>query len=355
MTSRDRVLRAFAHEEPDRVPIDYFANPGIDARLKSYHGLAPDDDEGLRAVLGVDFFEVIPPYAGPVIHPGVPGRRVDPFWGIRTRWVGHESGGYWDYCDFPLRDADVEAVERWPMPSPEDFDYAAIPGLCRYYRHYALVLGNPGAADMINSAGMLRTMEQVLVDLMTDNSAVLRLMERKNEIQLEILRRSLEAADGAIDLLWLGEDLGSQRGPLISLDLFRKHIRPWHQRFVNLAREFGIPVMMHSCGSSSWAYDDFLEMGVSIIDTLQPEAHNMSPAYLKSRFGNRLSFHGCISTGGPVAFGTVEETVRMVRDTLEVMKPGGGYALSPTHMLQDNSPTANVVALYEAARRFGQY
>jgi uroporphyrinogen-III decarboxylase len=198
-------------------------------------------------------------------------------------------------------------------------------------------------------------MEQVLVDLMTDNSAVLRLMERKNEIQLEILRRSLEAADGAIDLLWLGEDLGSQRGPLISLDLFRKHIRPWHQRFVNLAREFGIPVMMHSCGSSSWAYDDFLEMGVSIIDTLQPEAHNMSPAYLKSRFGNRLSFHGCISTGGPVAFGTVEETVRMVRDTLEVMKPGGGYALSPTHMLQDNSPTANVVALYEAARRFGQY
>jgi uroporphyrinogen-III decarboxylase len=226
---------------------------------------------------------------------------------------------------------------------------------CRERRRYALVVGNPGAGDMINSAGMLRTMEQVLVDLKTDDPAGLHLMDRKNAIQLEILRRTLESARGEIDLLWLGEDLGSQRGPLIGLDLFRKQIRPRHQRFVDLAREFGIPVMMHSCGSSSWAYRDFIDMGISVVDTLQPEAADMSPAYLKDSFGDRLSFHGCISTGGPVAFGTVEETIRIARETLEVMKPGGGYAFSPTHMLQDNSPTENVVALYRAARAYGRY
>ena len=81
----------------------------------------------------------------------------------------------------------------------------------------------------------------------------------------------------------------------------------------------------------------------------------MAPAYLKQRFGRKLAFHGCISTAGPVASGTAADVVRTVRETLAVMMPGGGYALAPTHQLQDNSPTANVVAMYEAARTFGTY
>lgn len=354
MTSRERVKRAFAHETPDRVPIDYLANPGIDARLKAHYGLQAGDDEGLRRALGVDFFEIIPRYTGPELHAPVEGRRID-LWGIRTRWVEHESGGYWDYCDFPLRDADLEAVEAWPMPSPDDFDYAAIPAQCSAMDGYCLMVGNPGAADMINTAGMIRGVEQVLVDLMTGDEACLRFMERKNEVQLAMLERTLEAARGAIDILWLGEDLGTQRGPMVSLDLYRKHIRPQHQKFADLARHFGIPVMMHSCGSSSWAFDDFLEMGITIADTLQPEAKDMAPAYLKQRYGGRMSFHGCISTAGVVARGSVDDTVAVVRDTLEIMMPGGGYALAPTHMLQDNTPTENAVALYDAAKRYGRY
>ena len=113
--------------------------------------------------------------------------------------------------------------------------------------------------------------------------------------------------------------------------------------------------MVHTCGSSSWAYDDFIEMGVSVVDTLQPEAKNMQPAYLKQRFGGKLAFHGCISTAGPVAYGTVDDVVANVRETLEIMMPGGGYALAPTHQLQDNSPTENVLAMYEAAREYGVY
>lgn len=354
MTSKERVRLAFAHEIPDRVPIDYYANPGIDARVKQHFGLSLNDDEGLRRALGVDFFEVIPPYNGPKLHADLPDRRVD-MWGIRTRWVEHDTGGYWDFCDFPLKDADLEMVEQWPMPDPDDFDYAEIPRICESKKQYYLLVGNPGAGDMINSAGMLRTMETVLVDLMVDDEAGLRLMDRKNDIQLEVLKRTLEAADGAIDMLWLGEDLGSQRGPLISMELFRKHIRPRHQKFVDLGKSFGIPVMIHSCGSSIWAYDDFLEMGITAIDTLQPEAKDMSPQHLKAVYGDRLSFHGCISTAGVVATGSVKDTVATVEETLRIMMPGGGYALSPTHMLQDNSPTENVVAMYEAAHLFGRY
>jgi uroporphyrinogen decarboxylase len=96
-------------------------------------------------------------------------------------------------------------------------------------------------------------------------------------------------------------------------------------------------------------------MGITVIDTLQPEAKDMAPAFLKQRFGKRLSFHGCISTAGPVATGTVEDVIRNVRETLEIMMSGGGYALAPTHMLQDNSPTENVLAMYETARTYGRY
>jgi uroporphyrinogen decarboxylase len=170
-----------------------------------------------------------------------------------------------------------------------------------------------------------------------------------------VTRRTLEAAGGGIDLIATGEDLGTQRGPTISLDLFRKHIRPRHQRVVDLAKAYDIPVMIHSCGSSSWAFEDFIDMGIGVVDTLQPEAKDMAPAYLKARFGGRLAFHGCISTAGPVAYGTVQDVIDSVRETLEIMMPGGGYALSPTHQLQDNSPTENVVAMYQAARRYGGY
>jgi uroporphyrinogen decarboxylase len=354
MTSKERVTLAFAHEIPDRVPIDYLANPGIDARMKHHFGLTTDDDEGLRRTLGVDFFEVIPPYVGQKLHPDLPDRQIN-MWGVRTRWVEHDSGGYWDFCDFPLRDADLEAIERWPMPDPDHFDYAAVPIICQRMKDYYLLVGNPGAGDMINSTGMIRSMEQVLMDLATEDEACLRLMDRKNDVQLEVIRRVLEAAKGAIDMLWLGEDLGTQRAPMVSKDLFRKHIRPRHEKFVALARSFNIPVMMHSCGSSSWAYDDFIEMGISVVDTLQPEAKDMSPAFLKSRYGARLSFHGCISTAGVVAHGTADACTKEVKDTLEVMMPRGGYAFSPTHMFQDNSPTGNVLAMYEAVHNYGRY
>ena len=142
---------------------------------------------------------------------------------------------------------------------------------------------------------------------------------------------------------------------MISVDLYRKHIRPLHQKFIDLAKSFNLPVMIHTCGSSSWAYEDFIEMGINVVDTLQPEAVNMSPAYLKKAFGGRLAFHGCISTAGPVAYGTVDEVIRNCRETLEIMMPGGGYCFSPTHALQDNSPLENVLAMYETAHRCGVY
>lgn len=356
MTAKERVLTTLAHTAADRVPVNYKANPGIDRRLKEHFRLAAGDHEGLRRALSVDFRGVNAVYRGPQLHPDIPERGVKADeWGIRRQWIAHESGGYWDYCDWPLTNATLEEVERWRFPSPDHYDYSGIQPSCDARCESCIVSGSAGLGDIINSTGMLRTMEQVLVDLMTDESAGLRLIDRKLEVQLEVQRRTLEAGRGKIDVLMIGEDLGTQRGATISLELFRKHIRPRMQKFVDLGRAFSIPVMIHSCGSSSWAFDDFIEMGIAVVDTLQPEAKDMAPAYLKSRYGGRLAFHGMISTAGPVAYGTVDDVVRNCRETLETMMPGGGYCFAPTHSLQDNSPTENVLAMYETARKHGAY
>ncbi|HRU04446.1 MAG TPA: uroporphyrinogen decarboxylase family protein [Candidatus Brocadiia bacterium] len=356
MTSKERVLAALAHEEPDRVPVNYSANAGIDRRLKAHFGLSPEDAEGLRRALGVDFRGVHAPYKGPKLHKDIPERgiKVDN-WGIRRRWVEHESGGYWDFCDFPLREADEKTIAAWPMPSPDDYDYSDVARQCREHEGYCVTTGGAGLPDIINATGMIRSMEQVLMDLALDDPAGLSYINRRTAVLYEITARTLEAAKGKIDVLWMGEDLGTQIGPMISMDLFRRHIRPRHQKFVDLAKSFGLRVIIHSCGSSSWAFNDFIEMGIDAVETLQPEAKDMAPAYIKKAFGAKLAFHGCISTAGPVATGTVDETIRYCKDTLEIMMPGGGYCFAPTHSLQDNSPTENVAAMYETARRFGSY
>lgn len=355
MTSRERVLETFKHGNPDRVPVDYHANPGIDLKLKQAFGLHHDDHEGLRKALGVDFRGVSPIYKGPVLHQQKKDRRVDPVWGWITRYVEHASGGYWDYCDFPLQNADLEQVEKWPMPSVEDYDFSHIKEFCKKNRHYALYVGNAGVGDCMNTVSFFTGYTEAMIGFATEDPAVLRLIDRRHDIQYEMVRRVLEAADGMIDFLWLGEDLGAQDRPLYGIQLFRQQIRPRLQRFVDLAKEFGIYTMIHSCGSSSWAFPDFIEMGIDAVDTLQPEALNMSPSYLVENFGKRLSYHGCISTAGPVATGSTQEVEEYCTNILHIMMQTKGYFFSPTHSLQDNSPVENVLKMYETARKKGWY
>lgn len=356
MTSKQRFLRTINYEKPDRVPINYHSNPGVDLRLKRHFGLAAGDNEGLRRALGVDFRGVGAPYIGAPLHASARNdRRADPQYGFVLRYVEHESGGYWDYCDFPLLNADVEQVAAWDFPNPDDFDYESLTPQIQTNSDYAVYLGGAGLGCIINTAGFLRGMEQVLVDLITDDPAGLLLIDKMIDFQYRVFECELEKTRGKIDFVWMGEDLGTQHSPLISIELFKKHILPVHAKFFGLAASYNLPVLMHTCGSSSWAYEEYIKAGLKGVDTLQPEAADMSPKYLKDTFGGRLFFHGCISTAGPIAFGTQEETVQDCKNVLDVMMPGYGYCFSPTHSLQDNSPTQNVVAAYETAHTYGRY
>lgn len=354
MHSRERVLTTINHQEPDRVPVNYMCNPDIDRRLKQHFGLSLDDNAGLHRALGVDFYHDFPRYKGPAIFPSVEGRNVDAF-GVHSRWVEHGSGGYWDFCDFPMEDAEGEELENWPIPSADHYDYDATIERFKAQDDFCRLTGHAGVADIINATGRLRGMEQVLCDLALEDESYFVYVDRYLAHQLEVYERLFDKANGLIDLFWMGEDLGTQIAPIISPAMYKELIRPRHRKFVDLAKSFELPVMIHSCGSSSWAFEDFIELGIDVIDTLQPEAANMEPEYLKETYGDRLAFHGCISTAGPVSFGSVDEVEKDCREKLEVMMPGGGYMFAPTHQLQDNSPTENVLKMYEVAKSFGMY
>jgi len=355
MTSKERVIKTFRHEKTDRVPIDYAANPTIHHKLCEALGIKDDDFLLLYEALGVDYREIWPKYVGPLIYPAIESCKVNPEYGFYTRWIANQSGGYEDFCHFPLKDADEEKIRSFPFPSPDDYDYETALDQMEKYKNYGVYVGHAGISDIINSTGRVMGMEDALVNLFTEDEATLAYVEQMLGVEFGVMERLLDKAKGKVDFVFLGEDLGTQIAPMISMEMYRRVIKPNHKRFVDLAASYNLPVMIHTCGSSSWAYEDFIEIGVQAVDTLQPEAANMSPRYLKDHFGGRLSFHGCISTTGALASGTKEDVIEDVKKTLSIMMPGGGYHFAPTHQIQDNSPVENVIAMYQAAHTYGVY
>ena len=355
MTARERVRKTFGLERTDRVTIGYETNGAVHMRLARALGIPDGNYELVLRALGVDYRGAAARYTGPPLHKPVPGRYIDPMYGFRLRWIENKFGGYNDYCDFPLRGVDDEEIAAFPLPSPDDFDYNSASDYINSMGDYAIHVGGPGLGDIMNSTGFVMGMEDTYVNLLTRHEATLRYIDRRIDMQVETTYRLLDKNRDKIDFMWLGEDLGTQHTPLISLDMYRAVLRPRHQRLIDLAKSFDLPVLVHTCGSSSWVYEDFIEMGVRGVDTLQPEADNMSPEYLKAHFGGRLSFRGCISTAGPLATGTPGEVREYCRSTLEIMMEGGGYHFAPTHAIQDNTPEENVIAMYQAAHDLGVY
>ncbi|MCL2517276.1 MAG: hypothetical protein FWF15_01815 [Oscillospiraceae bacterium] len=354
MTSKKRVRLTFNHEKTDRVTIGYDTNGGIHARLMQ--ALNIDNHETLLQALGVDYRGIGAPYIGKPLFEEIPDRHINQLEGAVMRWVEHKTGGYWDFCDFPLKDADDEVFYRFPVPNADDFDYDAMLDHAEAIGNdYALFVGGAGIPDIINSNGRIMGMEDILCHLLTEYEPAIDFVKRRAAFQLKLMERTIDKIKDYIDFIWYGEDLGTQHTPLIGYDLYQKVMKPIHKQFFDLANAYNLPCIVHTCGSSSWVYNDFIEMGVAGVDTLQPEATNMSPEYLKKTFGSKLCFRGCLSTAGPLAYGTVDETIEDVKQTLEIMMDGYGYHFATSHAIQDNSPVENVIAMYQAVHDFGVY
>ena len=343
LSPRERVLTAVNHQQPDRPPITIYVTPEIHHALCAHFG-----GRSYTEAFQVDFRHVGPAGLKPPPKPRNGADFCDE-WGVGYKMVRNNAGGtYPEAWDLTLaRLTSMEQVDAYPWPSADDYDYSVIPGQIESVQEYAVCLGSAGIPDIINGVGRGRGMEQVLIDIITDDPVGIAIIDRRVDFYYEWCRRSLEAGQGKIDLLCLGEDLGSQKGPTMSPETFDCFFRPRIQRFIDLAHEFGAKAMHHSCGSTRLLQPRLIEMGLDVLDAVQPEPAGMDPEGLKRDFGDRLTYCGMISTQQTLPHGTVEDCRAEARHRIDVIGKGGGYIFAPAHCIQPDTPLENILAIYE--------
>ncbi len=355
MTSRERVLAVFAGRVPDRVPAWCGASPELRAMLRARLGLGKDD-EALSSFLGDDFRRVFARYAGPADR-SPSSRLAQPEATSRTPFGVERRGyGYGQPLAHPLAEAaSVADVERFAWPDPEWMDVSSIRDDAFAWGGEAAVLGgdwSPFFHDAIDLFGMERLMT-LLIDGPEIVDAALRWM---TDYYHEVSRRIFESARGAIDVFFIGNDFGTQTGPVVGEKAFRRFFLPPLRRLIDLGHAFGLRVLLHCCGGFAPLIPAMIEAGLDGLQSLQPDARGMEPSGLKARFGGRIVLNGGIDTHHLLIEGTPEAVRRGVREVLEVMKPGGRYIASPSHdFLLPETPVENVLAMYEAVRECGGY
>lgn len=358
MTSRERVRAAIEHQPMGRVPANYLGTPEVNSGLRRYFGLPEDVDSrpgdvaecdwDIHAQLGTDLRTLRLHYQGPPI-PRFDDGRVQNIYGVIRRPVRNEAGLYMESCHWPYAGFQTIAdVEAHPWPDPAWFDYHELRAQCRQFDDYAIVYGSPGNVDMINGAAFGRGFEQTIMDIATEDPAGLAIMEKRFEFCREQTRRALAACGGRIDIVWMGDDYGTQKGLLVSPAKWRKLFRPKLRAMIDLAHGYGAKLMLHSCGSTRAIWPDFVEIGLDIYDTVQPEAAGMAAEELAAEFGSRICLHGTISTQKTLPFGTPRSVALEVRKRIESFGSRGGLIVAPSHNIQPDTPVENVLAIYRA-------
>ncbi|MCM8829780.1 MAG: hypothetical protein NC824_02115 [Candidatus Omnitrophica bacterium] len=349
MSGKERVLKTISHKKIDRVPVDFWATKDVERKLMAYFNL--DDRDSLLERLGVDIRYVFPEYKGPKLRSFPDGSKED-IWKVRRKPVKAGIAIYNEVCYYPLADANsIEDIEKFEWPDPAWFDISGIEDICKKYEQYAIVLCDErtNRTTILHQGIYLCGMEKIMVDLVLNPDFVHALFTKISNFYMELNRRIFEAAKGRIDILLIGDDIGTQDGLLISPDKIREFIIPYLKKYIKLCREYNIKAMFHSCGGIREVIPDLIEAGVDILNPIQVRAKGMVPAELKREFGDRICFHGGVDVQRTLPYGTVEEVKKEVKERIDVLGENGGYILAPTHNFQGDIPVENMLAFYQEA------
>jgi len=268
--------------------------------------------------------------------------------------VPHEGGVYDEQCFYPLATAQtIDDLNKYAWPDSGCFDYLGMRAKAQDAgRTKAVKCGYMAPFYFHN---LLRGLEQSLIDPLLDPEFTHLLVGRISDFFYDHHRRMFEACEGLIDVAEVTDDLGSQTGPLISLELYRKFYAPHHKRFIDLCHEFRIKVFHHDDGSCRRFLPLLVEMGIDILNPIQWICPGMDMRELKAEFGDRVCFHGAIENQRILPFGTPEEVRAEVRHCIDTLASNGtGYIIAPCHNLQVNTPVENIIAMYDEAWKYGK-
>ena len=369
-------MAALRHRESDRVPVDVggCATTGIvascHARLCRYLGIELEGDRPFFARR----FDVVVPDDRLLERLGVDCRCIN-LAGPDSNPEHVESGGSVLIDEFGVRwerppEAHYIAVEgpfqRIGDPGPADlakfrWPDAADPGRYRTLRERAAALHQNTPYAVVYSAGAgpvhtgqwMRGYAEWLEDLYDRPSFLIEMSERAASFWMEATRRALEEAGEFIDVVMLGDDLGTQTTPVMRPEMYRQLIKPIHRKMVETVKSFGKPLLYHTCGCVYPLIPDFIEIGIDALNPVQVSARNMEPQRLKREFGREMAFWGAIDTQHILPRGTPADVRGEVRRRIDEFGKDGGYVVAAVHNLQPDVPPENIVAMVEAVIEYG--
>ena len=375
MTPRERIRTALAHRAPDRVPICIggtaakMTESRFDA-LAAHFGITGQvapvlvgpqlmrQDPRVLAALGSDVRYVhLRPPAGFRARPA-PGRGWHYEWGL-TYWEHPETRVY-ELTGQPLAEATLADLDSFPWPNPAD--PARVAGLraeaAKLFAETdcALVAYRPVMLGIFEISQQLRGMVNLLEDMALRPEFAEALFWKVQQVVKAFYLVQLDAVGEFVEWVEVLDDLGSQRGPLISPAMYRALLKPLHADLIRSIKRHtpAMRVMYHSCGAIQAFIPDFIDNGVDILNPIQVAAAGMDPAALKAEFGDRICFLGGVDSQHVMQ--TTPAAVRAeVKQRLREMGPGGGYILAPSHNIGDDVPVGNILAFFEAGREFGAY
>jgi len=370
LSHRERVALAFDHQEPDRVPIDFFGNASMmldDAyfRLKDHLGIEGDIepirkgstanyyDERILEVFDVDFRRLFLSASPGLLLYHNDGSYTDP-WGITWR----KSGIYVNVECSPLADLEIDGIAKYEWPDPSrmwNTDRLAEQAKSLYENtDYALVARNPVTYGFLDRGCVLRSTTQFMMDMVLNPELAQIIIDGILDVHLRTYEMFLSVVGPYVHMVETGDDLGAQDNLLISPAAYRQFIKPAQTKLNALIKEYApqAKIFMHNDGALVKIIPDLIEAGVEILNPVQPSAKGMESENLKREFGNQIVFHGGVDQEPQE--GTEEDIRAEVRRRIDAFAPGGGYILSTCNTIV-NAPPENVVAMFDEARTYGRY
>lgn len=352
MTKLERFL-AFANFQPvDRVPCHCGYVDSLQKKMTEYlNGKDPyayfDMDGGLGGGLRAPDGFKFPDYTS--YHPdkihGKDGFTIDG-WG-----VGHQEHGFYHFTEYlsPLRNATrFEELEAYPVVSNETWLDDHLKESCKQ-AHAQGTYCSAWGGHMYEISWQIRGYEAFLLDLMDQRDWAEYLLDK---CCANNYRTAVAAAKAGCDMVAFGDDVANQNSLMFSPQLWREVMKPRWAKVFAAARAIkkDIHIWYHSDGNISDILDELVEIGVTVLNPVQPEC--MDPVAIRKRFGKRLAFDGCLGTQTTLPFGSVEDVRRTVRGLVtDLDARNGGLMLSPTHVLEPEVPPANVVAMFDECRK----
>jgi uroporphyrinogen decarboxylase len=372
MTARERVRAALRHQQPDRVPMDLGGmnsstmvvegyerlkrHFGVDAEVRIADRMqrVVEIDEPVLRALAIDTRRVTlgTPDAGLAADLGP--RTYRDMWGVVRE--NPEGSYYFDLKSCPLAgEITASDILRYSWPNPDDPGFTrGLKARARWIRENtdaAVVLAVPAA--FVHISQYLRGFEDWFCDCAADMVRLEVLFDAVMDVTLQISRNVLREVGQEVDVLYFADDLGTQDSLIVSRDLYRKHIKPRHRKFVTALRELSpATIAFHSCGAVADLIEDFIDIGVQCLNPVQVSAAGMVPAELKRKFRGRMAFWGGTDSQGLVPRGAPGEVRRMVERLVEDLGEGGGLVFANGHNIQPDVPVENVLAMYEHARAY---